>query len=62
MESDIGSVADDASVFLAFLVLDGGVRFATGDSPADFFAGGVFLGVTDLEDESAFRVLMRNNQ
>ena len=29
-----------------------------GDSPADFLAGGVFLGVVDLEDESAFRVLM----
>ena len=56
----------EASFFLVCLVLAAGVRFATGDSPADlaaaFLAGGVFLGVTDLEEESAFRVLMTKNQ
>lgn len=62
LESGIGSGAGDASVFLALLVLEAGVRFAAGDSPAvlvaDFLAGGVFLAVAGLEEESAFRVLM----
>lgn len=51
--SGLESGAGESSFFLVALVLVAVVRLAAGD-----FFGGVFLGVADLEAESAFRVLM----
>ena len=49
------SGAGETSFFFVALVLVAVVRFAAGDFLG---GGGVFLGVADLEAESAFRVLM----
>ena len=50
------SGAGETSFFFVALVLVAVVRFAAGDFLGG--GGGVFLGVADLEAESAFRVLM----